>query len=186
MNPQPQTDDPAKVVVLTGMKTEKSSLREIFEAEESPLLHFAMGILGRREVAEDLVQESFLKLHHHWEEVANPRGWIYRTVRNLALNYLRDHRREVSDEGVEGTWLGEEAPEKLARFEAAGALRMLIAELPRGDRDLLNLRYEEGLRYEEISARTGISVGNVGYRLHHLLKGLAAQLRKLGVEGSKG
>ncbi|MCH7224635.1 RNA polymerase sigma factor [Haloferula sp. A504] len=168
------------------MKTEKTSLREVFEAEESPLLRFAHGILGRREVAEDIVQEAFLRLHSHWEEVANPRAWLFRTVRNLALNHLRDHKREVSSE-ESPEWAIEAGPtDQLARMEAAGAVRMLIAELSTDDRTLLLLKYGEDLKYEQISKQTGLSVGNVGYKLHHLLKGLGASLRRMGVEGPEG
>jgi len=61
-------------------------------------------------------------------------------------------------------------------------VRMLVAELPEADRELVRLKYEEDLKYQEISKRTGMSVGNVGYRLHHALKGLADALRRAGIE----
>ncbi|MGC6567654.1 MAG: RNA polymerase sigma factor, partial [Akkermansiaceae bacterium] len=44
----------------------KRSLEEVFSEEESPLLRYAFGLLGRRELAEEVVQEAFLKLHEHW------------------------------------------------------------------------------------------------------------------------
>jgi RNA polymerase sigma factor (sigma-70 family) len=52
----------------------------------------------------------------------------------------------------------------VGRMEAAGTLRMLVAELPEKDRELVVLKYEQDLKYKEISERTGLSVGNVGYR----------------------
>lgn len=168
------------------MTGEKPSLRQVFEAEESPLLRFAHGMVGRREVAEDLVQDAFLRLHSHWDEVANPKAWLYRSVRNLALNHLRDHKRET---------LVDEAPEwdpaaghgdPLGRLEAAGAVRLLLAELRDEDRALLQLKYQEDLRYDQISLRTGLSVGNVGYKLHHLLKSLGESLRRMGIESAEG
>lgn len=164
------------------MTRDSSTLREIFEAEESPLLRYAHGIVGQRETAEDLVQEAFLKLHEHWSEVANPRAWLYRTLRNLAFNHLRKHRREtVTDEPPE--WDAGGGPEQqLARLEAAGALRLLLAELGDNDRALIRLKYQDDLPYRQISQRTGLTVGNVGYKLHHLLKGLADGLRRMGVE----
>ena len=64
--------------------------------------------------------------------------------------------------------------------------RLFLAEMTQDDRDLIRLKYHDGLRYREISRRTGLSVGNVGYRLHHLLKGLADSLRHAGIEGSQG
>ncbi|WP_338687019.1 sigma-70 family RNA polymerase sigma factor [Haloferula helveola] len=168
------------------MNPEKPTLRGIFEAEEGPLLRFAYGILGRREVAEDIVQDAFVRLHEHWDEVANPRAWLFRTVRNLSLNHLRDHKRErVTDEPPE--WDNTGGPEQqLARMEAMGAVRLLLAELPDEEQALIRLKYHEGLKYEQISTRTGLSVGNVGYKLHHLLKGLSMSLRRMGIEGSEG
>jgi len=155
----------------------------VFEAEEGPLLRFAFGMIRRREVAEDLVQDAFLKLHKHWEEVENHRAWLFRCVRNLALNHIRDHKREVSEEAGKGAAAKTPAPDvAVGRLEAAGTLRMLVAELPEKDRELVVLKYEEDLKYREISERTGLSVGNVGYRLHHVLKGLAEALRRAGVE----
>jgi RNA polymerase sigma factor (sigma-70 family) len=74
----------------------------------------------------------------------------------------------------------------MGRSEAIGAVRMLLAEMPDEDRSLITLKYNEGLKYEEISRRTGLSVGNVGFRLHHALKRLLDGLRRAGIEGSEG
>ena len=78
----------------------------------------------------------------------------------------------------------DEAPEAaILRMEAAGALRQIVEELDETDRQLVKLKYFEDLRYREISAKTGLSVSNVGYRLHHILKELAGKLRPLGIDG---
>lgn len=178
---------PLKVdALLVAMTPKPHSLAELFASEESGLLRFACGLVGRRMVAEELVQETFLRLHKVWAEVENPRGWLYRSVRNLALNYLRDHPAEA--ELHEETASAEEKLplEALGRDEAVGMVRMLLAEIPEEDRQLIQLKYHDDLRYQEISKRTGLSVGNVGYRLHHVLKGLAESLRRAGIEGSQG
>lgn len=168
----------------------RPTLAAVFEAEEGPLLHFALGLVGRRSVAEELVQEAFLRLHQVWAEVENPRAWLYRSLRNLALNHLRDHRRETGlDDGAEETTPAEglELPvAQMGRMEAVGHVRTLLAELPDEDRALIRLKYQENLKYHEISQRTGLSAGNVGYKLHHLLKTLAASLRHAGIESSEG
>ncbi len=162
------------------------TLAALFQAEEGRLLHFALGLVGRRSVAEDLVQEAFLRLHQVWGEVENPRAWLYRSLRNLALNHLRDHRRETDlgddDRPAEGGIPAEE----MGKSEAVGVVRMLLAELPHEDGELIRLKYAENLKYHEISRRTGLNAGTVGYKLHHLLKGLAESLRRAGVEGSNG
>ncbi len=182
-----ETPGAACVVSVFPMTTPPSSLRQLFETEEGPLLHFALGLVGRRSVAEELVQEAFLRLHPVWAEVENPRAWLYRSLRNLALNHLRDHRRESPlTPDAESPHEAELPAEEMGRKEAVGVVRMLLAELPAEDRDLIRLKYQEDLKYQEIARRTGLNAGNVGYKLHHLLKGLADALRRAGVEGSQG
>ena len=177
-NPRQPDSDPAGAA-------ERPTLRALFEAEESPLLRYAFSLTGRRAIAEELVQDVFLLLHANWDSVENPQAWLYRSVRNRAYNHHRDHRREVSADGV-----GDQEPDHqetpealLQRMEAAGFLRLLLAELEDGDRQLVRLKYFEDLRYRDISERTGMSIGNVGYRLHHILKQLADKLRQLGIDG---
>ena len=63
------------------MVEEKPTLEALFDAEESPLLRFACGIVRRRAVAEEMVQEAFMRLHGHWDEVEKPRAWSRRYVR---------------------------------------------------------------------------------------------------------
>ena len=175
------------VIPFRAPMEDKPTLRQVFETEESPLLRFAYGLLGQRETAQDLVQEAFLKLHAHWDEVVNPRAWLFRSIRNLALNHLRDHRRETSTDLIHE--LASDAPDpeqSLGRLEALGTLQLLLAELDPADRALISLKYHENLKYEQISQRTGLSIGNVGYKLHHALKNLADSLRRLGIESADG
>ena len=180
-------DAPCVVVPLApAMKPEDLTLVALFESEESPLLAFAVGLVRQRSVAEELVQDAFLRLHEVWGQVENPRGWLYRSVRNLALNHLRDHRRETVLEEAREPASESQPDEDLGRMEAIGIVRLLLAELPPEDRDLIRMKYQEDLKYGEISERTGMGVGNVGYKLHHLLKGLADALRRAGIEGSRG
>ncbi len=163
------------------------SLRQVFESEESALLRYAHGLVGQRETAQDLVQEAFFKLHRHWDEVTHPRAWLFRAIRNLALNHLRDHRRESPIDSSHEWQSDAPNPEQaLGRLEAVGTLQLLIAELAPDDRTLIALKYQENLKYDQISERTGLSVGNVGYKLHHTLKNLADSLRRLGVESADG
>jgi RNA polymerase sigma-70 factor (ECF subfamily) len=170
-----------------AMTEERPSIRALFDSEESALLRFAHGIVGQRETAEDLVQEAFLRLHEHWQEVENPRAWLYRSIRNMALNHLRDHRREaVMEEGRDWASESPTAAEVLGRSEAIGVLRMLMAEMPQQDQQLILWKYTGSLSYEEISKRSGLTVSNVGYKLHHLLKGLADAMRRMGVESKEG
>ena len=151
----------------------KPTMEALFAAEKTPLLRFAHGIVRRREVAKEMVQEAFIRLHHHWEEVEKPHPWIHRAVRNLCLSHLRDNALETN--------LDEERDS-----QAVGMVRLLMTELEEKDRRLIQLKYVEDQSYANIAKATGLSVSNVGYRLHHLLKGVAVSLRQAGVADSQG
>ncbi len=175
------------VISFRNPMEEKPTLRQVFETEESPLLRFAHGLVGQRETAEDLVQEAFLKLHAHWEDVTNPRAWLFRSIRNLALNHIRDHKRETSIDSSHDWQSDHPDPEQnLGHLETLGTLQLLVAELDPADRQLIALKYHDNLKYDQISERTGLSIGNVGYKLHHALKNLADSLRRLGIESAEG
>src|ERR1035438_7632624 len=72
------------------------TLEGLFADLESPLLNYALRYAGERGLAEDVVQEAFMKLHAQFEAVSQPRPWLYRTVHNLALNRRRDAGKTVS------------------------------------------------------------------------------------------
>jgi RNA polymerase sigma factor (sigma-70 family) len=166
---------------------EKPTLRQVFDAEESVLLRFAHGLTDQRETAEDIVQDAFLKLHTHWHEVNAPRPWLFRCVRNLALNHLRDNQRTTPlDSRKEWEAPSSDPDAALGKQEAIGTLQLLISELPEPDKTLVSLKYLSGLRYEEIARQTNLTVSNVGYKLHHTLKSLATSLRQLGIETAEG
>src|SRR5512143_1093980 len=65
------------------------TIEELFTALESPLLSYALRLCGEGGAAEDIVQEAFMRLHAQFDEVRQPRRWLYRTVHNLTLNYRR-------------------------------------------------------------------------------------------------
>ncbi len=161
------------------------SLLALFEAEESKLLRYAFSIVGRRAVAEEIVQEVFLRLHVHWDSVEAPQAWLLRSVRNRSLNHLRNTKREFWFGGGESPVLTDdncEAPDALLeKLELVAEMRRLVEELPEGDRRLIELRYFQGLKYREISTRVGLTVSNVGFRLHRLLKQLSGHLQSSDV-----
>lgn len=193
MNPSPQPE-PLQAIPFMPSPTQNENaaavvrpdLLALFESEETPLLRYAFSLTGRRVIAEEIVQEVFLQLHANWEGVENPRAWLFRSVRNRAANHHRDGKREIGgdERSLDAAASEDDTPEELLqRMEAAGFLRLLLAELEEADRRLVQLKYFENLRYREIAERTEMSIGNVGYRLHHILKQLADKLRHLGIDG---
>jgi RNA polymerase sigma factor (sigma-70 family) len=166
------------------------TIEELFTALESPLLAYALRLSREFSVAEDMVQEAFMRLHAQFDEVREPRRWLYRTVHNLALNHLRDGNKIVplksgpDENGETGTENADPQPlpdEQIVRLEGIGLVRLSLEVLDERSRELIRLKFNEELSYKEISARTGLSVGNVGYLLHHALKAIAEELAKNGV-----
>ena len=168
------------------------TIQELFAALETPLLNYAVRLAGARELAEDLVQEAFMKLHAQFEEVREPRRWLYRTIHNLALNHRRDSAKLVTFDSLpshespesHATEATDESPlpdEQIARLEGIGLVRLSLETLDDRSRELIRLKFNDDLSYQQIGERTGLKTGHVGYLLHHALKALAAELAKSGV-----
>jgi RNA polymerase sigma factor (sigma-70 family) len=164
------------------------TIEELFSALESPLLNYALRLAGELGVAEDIVQEAFMKLHAQLTEVREPRRWLYRTVHNLALNHRRDSGKIISldskaeeNENNDATDPQPLPDEQIARLEGIGLVRLGMEVLDQRSREVLRLKFTENLSYKEISARTGLKIGHVGYLLHHALKMMAEELSKNGV-----
>ena len=177
----------------------RESIEELFAALESPLLSYALRLLGDRSAAEDIVQEAFMKLHAQMTEVREPGRWLYRTVHNLALNDRRNtakivhftppatnggnsggsgHGAESSPETADPELLPDE---QIIREESIGLVRLSLGTLDERSRAVIHLKFEEDLSYQQIGDRTGLTAGHVGYVLHHALKTIAAELAHAGL-----
>ena len=166
------------------------TIEELFGALESPLLSYALRLAGDSGAAEDIVQEAFMRLHAQFDEVREPRRWLYRTVHNLALNHRRQAGKIVSlnlpgdDGSPPANDTADPLPlpdEQIARWESIGLVRLSLEGLDDRSRELIRLKFNEEMSYKEISARTGLNIGHVGYLLHHALKAVADELTKNGV-----
>lgn len=170
------------------------TIEELFAALESPLLSYALRLVGERAPAEDVVQEAFMKLHGQFAEVKEPRRWLYRTVHNLALNQRRQAAKTVPMETGTGADGEEQADnnhngtdpeplpdEQIIRWEGIGLVRLSLSTLDERSREVVRLKFDENLSYQEIARRTGLSASNVGYLLHHALKAIAAELARTGL-----
>jgi RNA polymerase sigma-70 factor (ECF subfamily) len=166
------------------------TIQELFLALESPLLSYALRLAGELGAAEDSVQEAFMKLQAQFKEVREPRRWLYRTVHNLALNHRRQAGKIVTleanarDGSIPPSEPADPQPlpdEQIARSEGIGLVRLVLDTLDERSRELIRLKFNENLSYKEISERTGLKTGHVGYLLHHALKTMAGELARNGV-----
>jgi RNA polymerase sigma-70 factor (ECF subfamily) len=169
----------------------QETIAELFVALESALLGYALRYTGERALAEDVVQEAFMRLHAQFDSVQKPRQWLYRTVHNLALNQRRATARTVSlpsstdeNENASAPETADSAPlpdEQIIRLEGIGLVRISLDALDPRSRELVKLKFNDELSYKQIAERTGLTTGNVGFILHHALKTIATELAKTGV-----
>jgi RNA polymerase sigma factor (sigma-70 family) len=171
-------------------KTQADGLEALFESLESPLLAYAYRLTQSIETSQDLVQESFMKLQRHFKHVKTPKPWLYRTIHNLAVNQHRKANRTFSIEQTKAPDIiisaaskDPELPpdESIVHQEALGLVRLSLKALDARSQKLVYLKFEKDMSYREIAKETGLSVSNVGYVLHHAIKSLALELKKIGV-----
>jgi RNA polymerase sigma-70 factor (ECF subfamily) len=147
---------------------------------ELPLLQYATRILGDRERARDVVQETFLELGRskRGQSDSAPAKWLFTVCRNRALNICRKEKRMVylDEEILEQAPAGDPAPNKgIEEEEAKGFLLRIVATLPLRQQEVLQLKFQNDLSYQEISEITQLSVSHVGVLIHTALKTLRAR-----------
>ncbi len=151
---------------------------EWYHEYHEALFRFCLLKVSRRDVALDLTQESFMRL---WDEVregkhvAHPRAFLYTVARNLIIDYYRKKKSDSLDTLVdEGVELGAEADseERSSYHEAVTAIHALSPQY----REVVYLRYVEGLPPRDIADIVHESVNVVSVRLTRGMKELRDQL----------
>jgi RNA polymerase sigma-70 factor (ECF subfamily) len=144
-----------------------------FDQFRNPILRYGLSLGIPAHDAEEVAQEVFLALFQHLKlgrSRKNLRGWIFRVAHNLALKHRQAN--QISRETITSDrTLAEEqldpAPDPENQLHFAQRRRRLLATmnaLPEADQCCLRLR-AEGLRYREIAAVLGISLGSVSISL---------------------
>ena len=143
---------------------------------EIPLLQFATRITGDRERARDVVQETFVKLQNNGAfQNPEPATWLFTVCRNGALNVCRKEKRTqyLNEELIEAREAEQPMPfERLERQEAAGFLLRIVATLPTRQQEVLQLKFQNDLSYQQIAEITKTTANNVGVLIHTALKTL--------------
>jgi RNA polymerase sigma-70 factor (ECF subfamily) len=162
-------------------------LQEIVERYQARLTRYCEQMLrGQRDLAADVVQDTFLKLHRALEqdaEIANLASWLYRVAHNLAIDV---HRRDARDRriGVElaaAPPVSEHGSVVLSRVESRKLAVSEMQYLPAEQRQVLLLKVIEGMTLQQVADTTGEKISTVHYRLSTGLKALARRLQKKGV-----
>jgi RNA polymerase sigma-70 factor (ECF subfamily) len=158
----------------------------VYERHCGAAFSLAYRMCGKRSIAEEVVQESFLSLWRSGARYDRTRGsvrtWTLGIVHNRAIDALRrgivHDRRRASDEGIEERF---EAPEntelEVARRDESREIRAALSELPDEQSQVIELAYFGGFTHTEIASMLGAPIGTVKGRMR---LGLAKMRLALG------
>lgn len=151
---------------------------DLFDLHAPALYRFAAAMLRDDDAAQDVVQDTFVKLMHHVANggsLPNAKGWLYTVVAHACRDRQRRAWRWLP-------WIAERdrraSPDATEGFEGREALLAALHRLRPRDRLLVALR-AQGLSYEEMAAAARIQPGSVGRLLARALDRLAAALAQL-------
>ena len=147
-----------------------------------------------RALAEDLAQETFVKAFRSLGSYDRRRklsSWLFTIAHNTTIDHLRRKRLATVPLEVEGDEISPvdraaapaaEGPERVAlRADLLRAFEAALTELRPDYAEVLVLRFQEGMAYDEIAEVMGLPLGTVKTHLHRARKALAARLQELGV-----
>lgn len=181
---QPPTDGECIAAVLAGSSERFSVLVARYE---QPLLQAAHSRLGRRDLAEDAVQETFLCAYRWlagYDSRYSFRTWLWTILLNQCRSRYRKLQRQPTTGALPAERLRHEAsperspPERLLEKEQAQRLGRLLDKLPETQADALRLRFFGGLKFQEIADCEGCSLSGAKSRVRIGMEKLSALIRQ--------
>ena len=160
----------------------------VYDRHSGAAFSLAYRMVGRGNVAEDVVQEAFLSIWRSGARYERARGsvrtWVLGIVHHRAIDQLRrssvHDKRRASDEGLEERLeSGERTDNEVARREEAASIRSAMDTLPADQSHVIELAYFGGFTHTEIAGILEAPVGTVKGRMRLGLEKLRNQLRTL-------
>lgn len=162
-----------------------ASFESVFREFSRELYLMAIGLVGDRQVAEDAVQECFVWLWCHREELDESyaiENYLRKSVRNYALNYFRHQRVRVDKEediAREQAFLHEDdGLENEDMLEKVKEIRRVVDSLPEGCRRIFVMAVVEGIGYAQTAEALGVSVNTVKSQVKIAYKKIKNQFGK--------
>lgn len=171
-------------------RQDADAFRDLYQATSARLYGYALRILGKRELAEEVLQDSFVAIWHHaasyQAHLAAPMTWMTTIVRNKALDLLR-HAGNEADIGIEPFDRevvealrdpGATPIEALALSREARALAYCMSALEGLHRQVLGLAFFHDLSHSEVAERMALPIGTVKTWVRRSLERLKTCLAK--------
>lgn len=161
------------------------AFRELFEKYKDKVYSIALRYSGDTSAAQDIAQDTFLKLFSAIETFRGDSGfesWLYRLVVNRCFDLKRRTRRVMPllDELLAALRSPDESIlDELFRSEMSAHVGSVVASLPPDQRMVVVLRYTQNLSYDEIAGILGCSSGTIGSRLNRAHRTMARRLSHL-------
>lgn len=158
-------------------------MEAIYRQQYEQIYKFCYRMLGSRESAMDVAQDTFLKmmdrLNHKNQPIENPRAWLYKVAGNLCLNELsKDKLHHDRNKHLEADKVELSNPEsEMIETEKRNRVKQAIEHLEPKKR-LLIMMYKDGLSYREMAEATGIKEQSIGKTLWRIIDGLSASIKK--------
>jgi RNA polymerase sigma-70 factor (ECF subfamily) len=170
------------------------AFEELVRRHRTPVFSFLLRLTGDRGRAEDLCQETFLRVVRasaEWEPRALFRTWLYAVARNQATDEARRQAFRRAEPLDTPGRAAEASEDPLPDRAAEGALlrpklEAALAALPAEQREVFLLREHAGLRFHEIAEVTGAAENTVKSRMRYALEALRGRLEALGVAPEPG
>lgn len=151
-----------------------SAVEQLVSRYERPLYRMLLGMTGRSAVAEDLVQDTFLRLIRQRAPLDHVGGWLYRCAANLAIDHARRRRREqLVAEPPEAPSAGPDWTDRILDRERLAAA---LNQLPADQRQVVALHYFADQSLADVARALALPLGTVKTRLHRAYRRLAAVL----------
>lgn len=184
--PQPERSDERRLV--NGLRAgDERALAALMDLHGEGLMRYLLSLLLRREEAEDLFQETWVRVLRRGRSCDPDRPfapWLFRVARNLAFDHLRWRRRWralVGHEPSRPSHEPSETPRTPERLAAADLTHRLLGTLSPKLREVVHLRFWGDCSYEEIAAIAAVPVGTVKSRLNRALAQLSEGAARLEV-----
>ena len=177
-------------VVQRFLEGEQRAFGELVDRYDVRLVNFVCRTVGDRERAQDLVQETFVRVYRHLQRFDQSKKfstWIYTIASNLAKNELRNRSRNplVFFQTLKKNWDADHRPlewedtqykpdDLFRKRHLRAQVEQAVSQLPEHHRIVFVLREMEGKTYEEIADITGCNLGTVKSRLNRARNNFAS------------
>jgi RNA polymerase sigma-70 factor, ECF subfamily len=177
---QPTEVDSDQDVITRVIAGDRDAFSSLIRRYSDPLYRHALGMTGSPDVAEDILQTSFIKAYNHLGEVRGRfDAWLFRIVANGCKDWLKNIRRtHVSYEEDDQPSSYATPDEDLDRTELRMDLDEALAQLAPSLREAFIMKHVEGRSYEEMADLLGTTVGALKMRVHRARESLQALLQE--------